>query len=579
MKKIFFSMIVILCCLPLYGIAQQRQLHISVQGDEVFFIKEIKYKNTYEDTAELNKTLTRILLHLYDAGYLAASFEEIKTDTAGTKAVLFTGKQYQWAILDKGNVNEGWLSEIGYRDRLFTGKAFQPEQVNKLLEKILAFAENNGYPFAQVKLDSISINEEKVFARINIDKGHLISWDTISILGDSSISVSFLSAYLDIKPGKPYNESQAGKIESRLKELLYISLKARPQVSFIKEKAVPVLYLEEQRASRLNGVLGLAPNSSKQNKFLVTGEIELELINIGGLGIRGELGYKNFLGSASQIHLGASFPYILSTKFGVNGQFNMTYFDTAYYILNNHFGINYFFSGNNSLQIFIENYISRLTMPETYKELNITPPFLDVSTVWYGLGINKEVLDYKLNPRKGYTIWLEGSAGIKNITKNTVLDEQLYDSLELKKMVYKLRSEAGAFIPLGRRSTIGLNLQATLLADDEILENQLFRIGGIRTLRGFDEESIFASSYYIPRLEYRFLTDENSNLQVFANAAYYQKRLRRSQHEDFPVGFGAGYNYLTKLGMFSIIFAVGRQQNNPIDFNAAKIHVGYLNRF
>lgn len=554
-------------------------MHIEALGDEAFFKKEINYKTTYTDKAELNKTLNQVLLDLYNEGFLAATFEEVKTDSIGTEAKIFTGTQYKWASLDKGNINEGWLSQIGYRDRLYSGKPFQPELVNKFLEKILTYAENNGYPFAQVKLDSISIKDDQVFGKVNLDKGPLISWDTLSIMGDSSISPEFLSAYLNIKQGAPYNESQARKIETRLKELLYITIKVKPQISFNKEKAVPLLWLEERRASRLNGVLGLAPNSSRQNKFLVTGEIELNLINIGGLGISGELGYKNFLASASQINLGASYPYILSTKFGISEQFNMTYFDTAYYIINNHFGLDYYFSGNNTINVFVENYISRLTMPETYKELKITPPYLDVSTQWYGLGINKEALDYKLNPRKGYIIMISGSAGLKNITKNSYLDESLYDSLRLKKMVYKLRSESGVFLPIRNRSTIGINLQASLLVDNELLENQLFRIGGIRTLRGFDEESIFVSSYYITRLEYRFLTDENSNLQVFTNAAYYQKRLKSSLAEDFPLGFGAGYNYLTKLGMFSIIFAVGRQQNNPFDFNAAKIHVGYLNRF
>jgi hypothetical protein len=48
---------------------------------------------------------------------------------------------------------------------------------------------------------------------------------------------------------------------------------------------------------------------------------------------------------------------------------------------------------------------------------------------------------------------------------------------------------------------------------------------------------------------------------------------------DKPYGFGAGFNFESAAGIFSIYYAIGKEFNNPIDFNKAKVHFGYVNYF
>ena len=47
-----------------------------------------------------------------------------------------------------------------------------------------------------------------------------------------------------------------------------------------------------------------------------------------------------------------------------------------------------------------------------------------------------------------------------------------------------------------------------------VFENELYRIGGLKTLRGFDEDSIFASFYTIGPLETRYLLERNSSVPI-----------------------------------------------------------------
>ena len=107
-----------------------------------------------------------------------------------------------------------------------------------------------------------------------------------------------------------------------------------------------------------------------------------------------------------------------------------------------------------------------------------------------------------------------------------------------------------------------------------VFKNELFRIGGLRTLRGFAEESIYASSYVIPTLECRFLFGQNSNILLFAEGAWYENNSTSVYLKDMPYSVGAGINFDTKAGIFSLNYALGSQKGNGIDIRSGKIHFG-----
>ena len=58
-----------------------------------------------------------------------------------------------------------------------------------------------------------------------------------------------------------------------------------------------------------------------------------------------------------------------------------------------------------------------------------------------------------------------------------------------------------------------------------------------------------------------------------------EKKLTHEYLNDIPYGLGAGINFETKPGIFSISYALGSQQNNPLLFKTAKIHFGFINFF
>ncbi|MBQ7490472.1 MAG: hypothetical protein IJT51_08165, partial [Bacteroidales bacterium] len=103
--------------------------------------------------------------------------------------------------------------------------------------------------------------------------------------------------------------------------------------------------------------------------------------------------------------------------------------------------------------------------------------------------------------------------------------------------------------------------------------------GGTRTLQGFDEMSLYASSYLTAMTEFRFWFAKLSYINVFFNAAWYERKLSGSYYYDYPFGFGLGATFHTKAGNFYISYALGQQRNSPVSFKTGKIHFGLDVRF
>ena len=191
-----------------------------------------------------------------------------------------------------------------------------------------------------------------------------------------------------------------------------------------------------------------------------------------------------------------------------------------------------------------------------------------------------QVIPYLLGlVKKGHQITVNGSFGNKSIKKNPLIAEKLYEGIALKSNLYNAELIANYYFPISKRSVIKLASKNGYTFNETLFDNEFLRIGGLHTLRGFDEESIFASFYSIETIEYRYILEQNSYLYLFFDGAYYEREGIEGFEADRPFGFGAGMSFETNAGIFSISYAVGKQFENPIEFKSAKIHFGFVNFF
>lgn len=531
----------------------------------------------------------------YAQGRYAASVDTIEQSDTLVIARVYRGPIYEWLEISPGNVPKEALPKG--RD-LQPGRPLRQEAWQNMQNTILQYAENHGFPFARVRFDSVYITRNGIKARLHWTPGPFIEYDPLVIEGDAKISKAYLQHYLGVLPGQPYQEKKIQDIRRRIRNLPFLQLSRDPVVVFTGPRAQANLFIKKQPASRFDFVLGLLPQSQDpqdpgRQRLILTGQLEADLFNSLGWGERLTARFEQLQPGRQELQLGFNLPYPLNLPVGGDFQFELYRRDSTYVDVISRVGIQYLFEGGNYLQVFWRNISSNLL---SVNERNIQaarqlPENLDVRNNQFGLEYFQQQLDYRFNPRRGWQAQVKASAGIKRIRESTLITEipeandgfqpsSLYDSLETRTFQYRLESRLEHYVPLFQRSTFLTALETGLIfSDSPIFQNEQYRLGGNRLLRGFDEETLFATRYAIMTLEYRLLIGRNSYLFLFTDGAYVEDVTDRRTRYDTPLGFGSGLSFETKAGIFGLSLAWGRQQSNPIDWASPRVHFGYLSLF
>lgn len=541
-------------------------------------LKQYKISGRFKNSGELKKTSEDLLFKLRRDGFLLANYDSIISIGDTVKHFLYKGNIFKYAELKRGNAEENVLSAIGFNERMYAGEAFREKEFARLMEKILRYYENHGYPFASCGLDSIKIENGNIKAQLKIEKNKLIRIDSILIVGNANIRKKFIYHHIDIKPGSAYHEDKLRTAGNKLRQLPFLKESKGQLVKISDKGAKLILFLDKKNASQFDGILGILPDN--KGKTILTGDLKIKLLNnILKSGELVELQWRRLQSQTQDVKIKLAYPYLFNTPLGADYQLKLYKRDTSFIDVLNQVGLQYIFGGLNHIKVFYKQRDANLLSTTGLQNITRLPDYADIRTSSYGLAIQFEQFDYRFNPRKGIGLLLSGSVGDRVIRKNSKINDAAYNGIKLRSTQYQIEGEATSFIPLFKRMTMRIAAQGGWVESEQLFKNELFRIGGFRSLRGVDEESIFASSYVIPSLELRYLFEQNSAFFIFADGAWYENRLNGNYINDMPFSFGAGINFETKAGIFSLNYALGKQFNNPLDIRTGKIHFGFINTF
>lgn len=561
--------------------AQKLEVAFHNSSDSTFF--EVSTKKTATDSISALFIAKDLLLQLQTEGYLTATIDSISKDKNRIIFHVNKGPQFIWIKLGGGNVNEEILSRIGYRDKLFFNLTFDPVQFSRMMQKLLLYYENHGYPFAQVKLDSILLSDNTISANLSVQRNDLLKIDSILVRGDAPISKKYLHSFLGIKQGDIYNHALLMRVSDKIRRIPFLKETKPFQIQYYENKTKLVLFLEKSQASSFNGIIG-ASTDEKTSKLRLTGDVDLNLINAFHKGENIRFKWRSLEQQSQDLKFKFLYPYLLGTPLGFDFDFGLFKKDTTYLNLETIVGVRYHLYSTDYFKIFIKSQRSNLLSKQSYLggPLQKLPSYADSKVKLYGAEYSMDRLNYKYNPTKGISFMASFAFGTKKIDKITELEERnptIYENVKLKSQQYNAVAEIQYFFMLSQRNTILLANKSAAIHNDNLFRNELLRIGGLRTLRGFDEEAIYASSYSIFTLEYRFLLERNSFLSIFSDAAYYENKSREEFVSDWPIGIGAGVSFESGAGIFTLNYALGKQFNNPFYLKSGKVHFGFINFF
>jgi outer membrane protein assembly factor BamA len=549
------------------------------------------------DSSLSQATCLNLLSHLRQKAYLSASIDEFDAFKTHCNARLHLGPMMRWTQIKPASPDEQrWIEAAGFREKDYRYKPINHLQLLDLQEKILYEAENNGYPFAVVTLDSVLLsNNGMVTAQLRLERNRFFRFGDLLIQGDLRLPKSFLPNYLGLHAGQPYSHERLLRIREQLQSLLFVESTANPNVRFSGDVADINLYLKKKRNSRFDFIIGLLPqpdNGTQANRLLLTGSLNAAFLNALNMGERIALEFERLRPETQKLDAQMDLPYLLGSPFGLAGRLNIFRRDSSWVDAQADIGVQYLLPAGNYIKFFWENRSSSLQKVDTIaiKLSRRLPPNLDLRQNGFGLEGLLNQLDYRFNPRKGWMLHLKGVAGFNNVLKNNQIENlresdfnyaSLYDTVSGRVTRYRLEMRGEVFLPLLARSTFKLGFRGGgIFSDKSVFNNEQYRLGGNKLLRGFDEESLFATRWGMATAEYRLLLGTNSYLSVFGDYAYLENTTNRNRLFLRPLGLGAGMNIETGAGIFGLSLAVGRRDvGQSVDFRAVKFHLGYVSLF
>lgn len=569
-----FAIWLLICLFSVNAFAQKGyKLNIVFPENAKSLAKSISLPKEIKDSLAVYKEAEKVLSQLQFNGYLLAEITTLNFQEKQVSVTIQPNQQYQWVNLSAGNLPVQVQQAVGFRESSYQQTPFNSQSLSQLFENLLQYYERSGYPFASVNLEQIAFNGTNISAAINAKTNQKMLFDTIQIVGSAQIGQKYIQSYLSIKSGAVYSERLVNQVESRLRELPFLEVVKPLEVSFSNEKASVRIFVNKKNANQFDGIVGLQQNGSTGKTQLV-GNLKLNLHNAFKRGEQLNFNYQGLAGRSQLLDVKAVVPHILNTDFGLSPSLYLYKQDSSFLNVDTKLGFNYLLKGNNSFQFFVENRSTRLSSVEAYQNATVLPSILDANTIFYGLGLNMEDLDYRYNPQKGYSINLDMAVGSKKIKRNAAIPENLYQTVPMNSTSYRWFSQINYYLPLAKQVVFAVANQTGVLSGKHLLENEVFRLGGQRSLRGFNELSLLANAYTYGNAEVRYLLEQNSFLFAFYNQAYLKYKTAQLNYSDFPLGFGAGVNFETNLGILSITYALGKQKNNPLNLRQGKIHFG-----
>ena len=536
--------------------------NITIQKNKDFKPFEIK------KIEELNSILENNKNQWFEKGYYLASFKPLYISPTEIEVLVEIGSHFPKVEIVIHDSIKSQLRSFGIDNIPKNSLKTSPSLFKLFIDKTLKAFANNGYPFAQVFFAEQEIIEQQIQIQMNISSGKFYRFSDIIVKGDSSISKSTIQNLIGIKINDIYSEEKLSSIDRILQQTNFINVLKKSELLFTENGVELYVYLENQKMSSMNGAVGLQPNPQTQSIGL-TGDVQIKLLNVFKKAELIDVNWRSIEPQTQALQAKLNYPFLFKSPFGVDLKFNLYKRDSTFLDLKSLIGIQYSFKNNLQLKGFYQINSSEI-LSKTPNPSSLFSYLAPIKLNSFGISLQYKRINYLPNPSKGFSLFIETSIGNRTIKKeNTALE---------KSYVYKSIFQYVSYIPITKRNIIKVGVNFESYTSSSIFQNERYRFGGLNSLRGFNEEELFASTKMISSLEYRFLLDKNSNAFIFYDQGIYEDNTL-TYKIDNPFGVGAGISFGSRIGIFSISYALGKQENNPFEFRNGKIHFGYITFF
>ncbi|MGC6438597.1 MAG: hypothetical protein ACON4B_06440 [Flavobacteriaceae bacterium] len=511
-----------------------------------------------EDVTAVKNQLDWLQNQLYTKGYMALKILSLERNDFEFTAHISVGAYYEAIAIFGRN---DWLNLLTYDiQKNASGQFFIVVPISNLeqtLNELSKLFSAQSYTFATLQLQNIiPMDDNQLRADLVVDKGIKRELQSIKILGYDKAPKSFIKHFLDIKTQTPFNLKDIQNQMALLDQLPFIQQKRPAEVLFTPDSTTVYMYLEKTQSNRFDGFLGFGSNETTGD-LQFDGYLDLNLINNLNFGESLKLYYKSDEIDQKTLDITVDLPYLFGSP--ISAQLNLNIFkkDSTFTTTQQALKLNYPFNDKQQLGLGMRLVSSNALKPANNVQVE------DYKSQFYELNYN-----YIKHQAKDLLFPIQSKVEV-----SLAFGQRQSDQSSQQRHIRLLGQH---IFLLNSKNSIFLKLHLEQLQSERYLLNELLRFGGIRSIRGFQENSLFATQLAVLCSEYRYRLSSGLFVHSVIDAGYFQD----SQNDEFRLyGFGLGFGLQTNGGLLRLTYANGKTQDTPFDLSNSKVHLSFTSTF
>jgi len=568
MRVIFTPYIYILFFLLKFSTIYSQNFQISVttiKSENNKIIKEIPYIKFHNSKMSILNEINEINRELEKIGFLNATLDKFDLIDSTFNAKYILGEQTKKIKIfyNRDGISNLFLSkkELHQISTSLTDTYFEIpfNEISNSLQFIADTYEKNGNSFTQVSLKNIHLENEIALADLYIIDTKARTIDKIIIKGYKKFPKNFIVNDLNLKLKSVFNNDKLETASTALKSLPFVEEQKTPEVLFTKDSTFIYLYLKKKRSNKFDGVIGFS-TKEENNSLEFNGYLDLLFNNIFNSGESIALFWKNNGNESQRFFISAETPYIFNLPITPKATFELFRQDSTFNNIIANFHLSYLINNKSKIAAAFNTESSTNLLKNNNTNLNIQ----SFKNIFYGGAYNFIILNNDILFTEKF-----------NLNVSSFFGNRKTDNEKTSQSKFTLFSN---FLwPLNSKNYLFIQNQSAILNSDDYFDNELFRIGGVNSIRGFNEESIFTTGYSILNIEYRFRPSLSSYFYTITDFAYIENQILSTSAKIYSLGLG--YTFLTKIGLLNLSYAIGKFNDNPFNFNDSKLHIKIVSFF
>ena len=517
-----------------------------------------KHTNTKSIIDEINLTSER----LSKIGYIENQIlENTKENDSSYSAKFSLGDRIKFIHIYIGR-NPAIIDLISL-DKTKDSIILPYSKIEPFLNQTLQKLEQKGFALAKLKLINIQKKNNSLYAELQFESYQQRKLNDIVVrFGENNKKNSFAEGHLKQMNRKyrnnTFNQDIVRKVHDDFEKFSFVSQVKYPEILFTKDSTKVYVYLEKRKCNNFDGFIGFTNNNN--SKLVFNGYLDLTLENALKAGEQFSINWKSDGNNQKTFKASIDLPYLFKSPIGLKAQIYIfkqdsifqntkTGFDLGYLVdYNTRIYLGYQSTESSDIQNTNNSSISDynnsfLTSNLEYTKLDpINSTFPKKTTLSITLGIGKRTTN--------------------GFTETLGTNKQTYINLNAMHNFY-----------LNKKNCININYHNFFLKSDTYIINELYRFGGVKSIRGFAENSLQASFMTAIITEYRYIISRELFIHSILDYGYYKDG--SSKNNDTLLGLGLGIGLQTKNGLLKIAFSNGSTNTQKIKFGTTIVNLSY----